>query len=235
MRDADNRVLPFLASTIDFPDHGTAFELCKPLTNYRVSSAEQQQHLDDEAGEFIVKIKVQVAAPNSDTPATGPSTTTAAELAALQRFTHARNPHVPHLVCYRSIQQPGDTASPLPGGFITFTVMTKLPGDALVGRFWSPTYTLEQRQDISQHFLQALQSVRALAIEPKDCALRNVLWAADIKYCGIIDFELWQECSASDATAVLDDGQKELQLQQWGLARRPVSKDWWQEWSLHMR
>ncbi|RMZ80444.1 hypothetical protein DV737_g3009, partial [Chaetothyriales sp. CBS 132003] len=206
MRDVDNHVLPFLEPTIDFPDHNTAFKLCKPLTDYRVA-----------------------------TPAAGPSTTTAAELAALHRFTQARNPHVPHLVCYRSTQQPEAAASPLPGGFITFTVMTKLPGDALWGRFWSPTYTAEQRQEISQHFLRALQSVRALGVEPKDCALRNVLWAADSRRCGIIDFELWDECVTSHASALSDDGQAELQLQQWGLARRPASNNWWQEWFRHMR
>jgi hypothetical protein len=44
----------------------------------------------------------------------------------------------------------------------------------------------------------------------------------------IIDFELWNETKDT----ISDE---KTELQRWGLERRPPPKDWWAEWSLHMR
>jgi hypothetical protein len=242
MEDTEGQQLPFLTKVVDFPEHGASYELLEPLTNYRVchdgTPAEarivftcrqsvpdsQQNHHGDE--EYIMKIKVQVAAPGSDRPENGPSTTTAAELKALQTFTEAKNPVAPHLVCHKRTQQV--SSGPMPGGFMTFIVMTKMPGSSMFGRYWS-AYVGSERDEIAQVFLEALKSIYALGIEPKDCALRNVLWEEETKKCSIIDFELWGESKERK----FEDGKKELQ--KWGLAYRPVSKDWWAEWQVHMR
>ena len=242
MEDTEGQTLPFLTRTVDFAEHNASYELLKPLTNYRVchdgmpaearivfsckrtASGPQQNGHSDEG--YIMKIKIQVSAPGSDKPENGPSTTTAAELTALESFTQAKNPYVPHLVCYQRTQQ--GFAGPVPGGYMTFIVMTKVPGIDMFGRFWS-AYVGSEREEISSHFLEALKSIYALGIEPKDCALRNVLWEAATKKCSIIDFELWEESQEKK----FEDGKKELQ--KWGLAYRPVSKDWWHEWKVHMR
>ena len=242
MEDTEGLALPFLSKVVDFLEHGTSYELLKALTNYRVchdgtpaearvvfscrrtASDSQQYGQSDE--EYIMKIKVQVSAPGSDQPQNGPSTTTAAELKALEMFTVAKNLSVPHLVCYQRLQQ-GSTG-PMPGGYMTFIIMTKMPGIDMFGRFWS-AYVGSERDEISEHFLEGLKSVFALGIKPLDCALRNVLWEAETKTCSIIDFELWEESKEKK----FEDGKKELQ--RWGLAYRPVSKDWWNEWQIHMR
>ena len=242
MEDTEGQTLAFLTKKIYFPDHVTSYELLEPLTNYRVChdgtppearivftcrrpvADSQQNGYSDE--EYIMKIKVQVSASGNDKPDNGPSTTTEAELKALDMFTEAKNPSVPHLVCYKRTQQ--DASGPMPGGFMTFIVMTKMPGDSMFGRFWS-AYVGSERDEISEHFLEALKSIFALGIEPKDCALRNVLWEAETKKCSIIDFELWEESKKK----MFEDDKKELQ--RWGLAYRPVAKDWWDEWKIHMR
>lgn len=45
---------------------------------------------------------------------------------------------------------------PLPGGYITYTVMTKVPGDSLLSLgFW--TLDVNEREEIVQAFLSALR------------------------------------------------------------------------------
>jgi len=153
------------------------------------------------------------------------STTTRAEVKALQRFRDANSTHAPWLVEYKHAIQGAD--GPLPGGYLTFTVMTKMPGDSLHNLYyWG--MSSEEREEITSEFLRALRSIYALGIEPVDCALRNVLWERETRRCTIIDFELWRETDGP-----VEDESKELQ--RWGLARQPSAKSWWEAWNTQWR
>lgn len=102
----------------------------------------------------------------------GPSTTTAAELTALQKFRDAKTDFAPQLVAFH--QQPQDDRGPLPGGFITFTIMTKLPGFALFGKYWN--LDSSERDQIVPKAVQALRALNEIGIEPTDRGMRNVIW-----------------------------------------------------------
>lgn len=154
-------------------------------------------------------------------PVDGPSTTTAHELKALTTFRDAKANFAPQLVAY--CQKPQDSRGPFPGGFLTFTVMTKLPGDALFGRFWN-TMTGQEREEIVPLATKALRSIYALGIEPIDRGMRNVIWEPQTKQCSIIDFELWNETEKTFAD-------EKAELQRWGLIRTPPAKDHWAAWN----
>lgn len=82
------------------------------------------------------------------------STTTRAELRALETFRGASTEHAPHLVHYKQAIQ-GDNA-PLPGEYLNFTVMTKMPGDSLHNLYyWG--MPAEEREVIVKEFLVALR------------------------------------------------------------------------------
>ena len=237
MGSVDEALPPFLASLkiVNFPD-GTSFELLEPITTfrhchdgsprearivYRCKRAKAASAPDDE-DEFIMKLKVQADGPNCE-PQEGPSTTTAAEIKALEIFTKADSPIAPHLVAWkRDVQGPEGL---LPGGYLNYLVMTKMPGKALFDIRYVD-FSKEKKDEISQIFLQALKSVYDLHIDPIDRGLRNVLWDPETRKCSIIDFELWDEISAPPA---VDDTK---QLQRWGLARTPAAKGHWEAWNL---
>lgn len=101
-----------------------------------------------------------------------------------------------------------------------------MPGISLFGKFWNmPT---AEREEITTKSLEALRNVYGLGIEPIDRGMRNVIWDAETKHVGIIDFELWNEVSEVFKDQVTE-------LQRWGLARRPPPRDWWVEWNFHGR
>lgn len=90
----------------------------------------------------------------SDEPEPESSTTTRAELKALTRFREANTTYAPVLVGFKKAIQ-GDKG-PLPGGYITYTVMTQMPGDSLHNLYyWGMSD--EERQEIVQYFLVALR------------------------------------------------------------------------------
>lgn len=102
--------------------------------------------------------------------------------------------------------------------------MTLMPGLPLFAQnYWNKPAA--EREEIVGKFMRALNGVYALGIEPIDCGLRNVMWDGEKGVCSIIDFELWR---STDEKAV---GDEVKELQRWGLARRPPSKDWWSEWN----
>lgn len=90
----------------------------------------------------------------SHEPEAGPSTTTSAELEALQIFHDANSAYAPHLVDFKQTTQGPNGL--LPGGYLTFTVMTKMPGESLHNlNFWGmPT---EEREEIVKEFSIALR------------------------------------------------------------------------------
>lgn len=91
-------------------------------------------------------------------PQQGPSTTTADELKALEIFQRAQTPYAPQLVAWKRGVQ-GDNG-PLPGGYLTFTVMTKLPGDMLFNLRYS-AMPLAEQGEIRRKFLEALRYRRS--------------------------------------------------------------------------
>lgn len=172
---------------------------------------------------FVIKVKVQLPA-EGQTPQPGPSTTTKAELKALEMFRDAESSYAPQLVAFCRMVQ--DHRGPCPGGFLTFTVMTKLPGQSLFGKFWNMTQ--QERDEITPKALEALRSIYALGIEPVDRGLRNVIWHPETKQCSIIDFEIWNPINGTFANETNE-------LQRWGLLRTPVAKDHWTAWNMMYR
>ena len=82
------------------------------------------------------------------------SNTTRAELKALETFRVASLEHAPHLVHYKQAIQGAN--GPLPGGYLTFTVMTKMPGDSLHNLYyWG--MPANEREVIVKEFLVALR------------------------------------------------------------------------------
>lgn len=231
----------FLPRTITFPNN-TTWELISPITELRschdgvpaesriLFTCRQTSPAasSDSPKEAIVKVKVQIPGgdrrPQND-PHPGPSSTTAEELKALEIFAKASLPHVPHLFASTIKQQPDN--GPLPGGYITYLLMTHLPGTPL---FLQKYYEMspDQHKNICTKFLDVLRTVYATGVEPVDCGLRNVMWEARTETLSIIDFELWRPTDQ-------DVGDETKELQRWGLARRPASRDWWVEWNTHGR
>jgi hypothetical protein len=241
MGSTDGSCPEFIAKVIEFPG-GISYQLSQPLTNFKschdgtpaesrivfICKQVQSDQSGDHEKEFVVKIKVQISHNYLNTlqePQAEPSTTTSAELKALKLFTEASNPNVPHLVAFKQEAQGADGL--LPGGYITYTVMTKLPGRNLLDlQYW--TIASKEREKIMDEFWHGLRSIYDLGIEPIDRALRNVLWEQETQKCTIVDFELWHE--AKEKTP-----DRTHELQKWGLARRPAPQDWWGEWNAHMR
>ena len=153
-------------------------------------------------------------------PSEGPSTTTEHELRALTMFRDANLPCAPQLVAYHRQKQ--DDRGPLPGGYLTFTIMTKMQGHALFGKFWN--MSAAEREEIVPKAVKALHSIYMLGIEPVDRGLRNLIWDPESKQCSIIDFEIWHETEKTF-------GDEKAEMQRWGLIRTPPAKDHWVAWN----
>jgi hypothetical protein len=166
--------LPFLDQTIKFPD-GTSFERLESITDFRqchgvvpperriiyrcrqlLPSSDISPHEDQQ--QFIMKIKVQIPEStdtNNSAPDSQPtqSDATSHELSALKIFHDAETNYGPRLVAFDSQRQGSEGL--LPGGYVSCTVMSTLPGKSLFDLgYWS----LEEndRMEIQQRFLEAL-------------------------------------------------------------------------------
>lgn len=231
----------FIPKVIQFPGE-ISYELSQPLTEFKschdgtpaesriVFTCKQNKpgQSDDGREEFVVKIKVQISHNYFGTlqePQSEPSTTTSAELKALTVFTEAENCHVPRLMAFKQEEQGPNGL--LPGGYISYTILTKLPGRNLYDlQYWSLPST--ERDLIMDEFWRALQSIFDLGIEPIDRGLRNVLWERETNKCTIVDFEVWYDAKEKAPN-------RKHELQRWGLERRPAPQNWWAEWNAHMR
>jgi hypothetical protein len=173
--------LPFLPKTITFPSVTSYERLFPPITDFRqchgvtpperrilyrcrrlspsspedttTPPGDQQQH-------FILKIKVQIPEPQSDTtqpasPTSQPSQSdaTAHELSALEIFRDAGTDYGPRLVDFDSQRQHPNGL--LPGGYISCTIMSTIPGKSLFDLgYWS--LEADDRAEIQERFLEAL-------------------------------------------------------------------------------
>lgn len=87
-------------------------------------------------------------------PLPGPSETTTAELKALKTFRDASAEGVPHLI--HSQCSPQGSSGPFPGGYISYIVMTKVPGqDLMAAKFWS--LSDDEKEERRQAFLSVLK------------------------------------------------------------------------------
>lgn len=145
--------MDFLPRTVT--SNGRVFERMEAMTDYREchdSSIREARILFlCRAGEvYVMKVKVQLA--EADVRA---SEGTEREVMALKTL---RAP-APSLVAFESMVQAND--GPLPGGYITFTIMTRMPGtDLLEYKYWS--IGIQERLLIQKQFLLALRFVMGL-------------------------------------------------------------------------
>jgi len=166
--------LPFLDQKINFSD-GTSYERLESITDFRqchgVVPPERRilyrcrrlspssPHEDQQ--QFIMKIKVQIPEPPDTTqpsPTSSPSPptqsdATSRELSALKIFRDAETNYGPRLVAFDSQRQGPEGL--LPGGYVSCTVMSTLPGKSLFDLgYWS--LEEDDRAEIQQRFLEAL-------------------------------------------------------------------------------
>lgn len=226
----------FVDKIISFPDDNT-YERIRPITDLRKDPGEgrilyicNRQPEDAELGsmghsateKLVLKVKAQWPGPQNLIHK-GPSPMTEAELKALKKFSDENILNVPHLMSWKKATQGPDGIHP--GGYIIYTVMTRVPGESLwdLG-YWSMESS--QRAEIQQIFLKKLREIRKLGIAPYDCALRNILWDKHSRQVGIVDFEHYHE-----TTEPIENEKEELQ--RWGLAQRPPPGTWHTEWFMH--
>lgn len=89
-------------------------------------------------------------------PIEGPSSHTLDELKALKIFADTKSPSLPHLLSWKTAVQGAD--GPMPGGYIAYVVMTRMPGlDLLELKFWSMPEDLQE--EIRKNFLVAIKCV----------------------------------------------------------------------------
>jgi len=167
--EAQFPIPPYIDRIIEFDD-GKSYELLQPLTTFRhchdgtppearmVFICRLREQADAGTQEYVVKVKIRVPARGQDDDSEAPeaesSTTTRAELKALMKFREAKTTYAPLFVNYKKAVQ--GSSGPLPGGYMTFTVMTKMPGDSLHNLyFWGMSE--EEREEIVQEFLVALR------------------------------------------------------------------------------
>ncbi|KAK5110818.1 hypothetical protein LTR62_005529 [Meristemomyces frigidus] len=220
--------------------NGYHYERSQAITDYRRDPGEARvlylcrRAADDEPWKpdakeqtFIMKVKVQVpprpASNDATEPLPGPSDTTADERKALQKFRESSLNGVPHLVASKCVAQAA--TGPFPGGYVSYTIMTLMPGqDLMETKFWS----LDDgtKAIIRDAFVNLLKNIWRLDIAPYDCALRNIIWDPETRRCSIVDFEHYE--SAKDPVNMHENEE----MQRWGIVQRPASSHWAVEWGL---
>jgi hypothetical protein len=170
--------LPFLDPVIQSSD-GTSFERLDSITDFRQchgvvplerrilyrcrrlsSSSPPSTTTCNAKDDYILKVKVQIPDPDSS-PTSHPETpahsnATNHELDALKIFRDASTAYAPRLVAFETLRQSPEGL--LPEGYISCTIMSKLPGKSLFDLgYWS--LGPEDREKIQQQFLEALTYV----------------------------------------------------------------------------
>ncbi|KAF2868847.1 hypothetical protein BDV95DRAFT_630513 [Massariosphaeria phaeospora] len=151
-------------------------------------------------------------------PVEEPHESTIQEQAALMWLGMNNAPYSPHLLAYGSDNvTPESDPERMVGGYIVFTVMTKLPGKRItIDWYWR--LELAERDEIRKAFKTALLSTWRHHIYPKDSALRNLLWDEQERKCYIVDFEDYNMVKFEDPEAKWVDDYFEF----WKLAEKPV-------------
>lgn len=137
------------------------------------------------------------------------------ELQVLRRATDMECEHTPRLLSWKEEKQTWDMW--VPGGYIVFILMSKLPGIRLSRSIFNDQfYSLEKRNQIREAFRVALTSFFRLRSEPMDSKLENLIWDQATGRCYMIDFEDCQDVAPyPEHVSRWDDAEWFL----WGLAR----------------
>ncbi|KAK5739422.1 hypothetical protein LTR17_005327 [Elasticomyces elasticus] len=232
---------------------GKSYERLEPMTDYRRDPGEARilylcrPNPKDGAKSddlCVMKVKVQYVTVNicmepetdthrvpprsaSDDPTEslpGPSATTAAEWLALQQFRDENVEGVPHVIATQC--SPQGPHGPFPGGYISYTIMTRMPGqDLMACKFWSMEDAV--KEEVRQAFVALLKSIWRLGIAPYDCALRNIIWDAQTRQCSIVDFEHY--LPAKDPINMTE----REEMERWGIMQRKPPSHWAVEWGLY--
>ncbi|KAK3647029.1 hypothetical protein LTR56_008195 [Elasticomyces elasticus] len=215
---------------------GKSYERLEPITDYRRDPGEARilylcrpNPEDAKSNDLcVMKVKVQVpprsASDDPTEPLPGPSATTAAEWLALQQFRDENVEGVPHIVASQC--SPQGPEGPFPGGYISYTIMTRMPGqDLMACKFWSMEDAM--KEEIRQAFVALLKSIWRLGIAPYDCALRNIIWDEQTRQCSIVDFEHY--LPAKDPINMTE----RKEMERWGIVQRKPPSHWAVEWGLY--
>lgn len=148
---------------------------CRRVTSNPPPASLSNPKIDDkvheEEGEqkdFILKIKIQIPSPDSSSSPQNslknspnhhhltPSPPTLHEQHALSLFQQTNTPNVPNLLTTQTTPQPSSSPFLPDEGYISYTVMTCLPGKSLfeIG-YWS--LEPEVREEIKREFLAVLR------------------------------------------------------------------------------
>ncbi|EFR00134.1 hypothetical protein MGYG_03140 [Nannizzia gypsea CBS 118893] len=162
----------------------------------------------------IAKIRMQI--PNDyDVPApTKPqksSFRTSLEVLSLKELTEAGSTCTPKLLDLAFFKQIRKN-DPLPGGFLTFIIMERLPGRNLVNFHELP---MSERDQVRLAFAKTIREFYARGYTHWDPHRRNLMWDREDKKCYIIDLE--------DVCQLDDDYPRkvftpERDFQVWGIA-----------------
>ncbi|KAK2802116.1 hypothetical protein FQN50_007480 [Emmonsiellopsis sp. PD_5] len=161
----------------------------------------------------IAKIRTQIPNDPEDPSSTKPyngSSRSGFEWVNLRDLTERGSTCTPKLLDFVSLDQGKD--DPVPGGFIFFIVMERLPGRNLVN---FDTLPMSERDQVRLAFAKAIREFYSFRFVHTDPHRRNLMWDPENKKCYIIDLE--------DAYQINDDakGKKfipERDFHTWGIA-----------------
>ncbi|KAI2005939.1 hypothetical protein LOY97_000220 [Ophidiomyces ophidiicola] len=161
---------------------GTAVYSCRQIINGRA------------ANEAIVKVRFQVPPeyPTSYNPEvrrklalSNPTVWTQHEIASLRHFNQKGCKVTPKLLYVkRSLQEWEDL--PVPGGYVVFILMQKVPGVPLID-FWK--YDFDKREKIRAVFQESLKELFRYHARPRDTHLGNIIYDEEGNKCWFIDYE----------------------------------------------
>ncbi|KKZ60974.1 hypothetical protein EMCG_04397 [[Emmonsia] crescens] len=144
--------------------------------------------------EAIVKVRLQVPPkypPNLNPHVrrklalTNPSFWTAAEVSNLRHFNQKGCKVTPKLLAVKRSLQEWD-CMPVPGGYLVFMVMERVPGVPLVD-FWD--YDFEKREKIRAAFQEGLKELFSHHGRPMDNHLGNIIYDEENNKCWFVDYE----------------------------------------------
>ncbi|KAL1962842.1 hypothetical protein VTN77DRAFT_9117 [Rasamsonia byssochlamydoides] len=113
------------------------------------------------------------------------------EITALGQLTKAGCSCTPTLFAWKQEKQ--ESHMWIPGGFLVYILMEKLPGIRL-DNVWS--LDREERDEVRKSFKEAWEECRACGVINMDRSCRNLLWDRAAKKCYILDFEQWVRAKA---------------------------------------
>ncbi|KAK2812028.1 hypothetical protein FQN50_001737 [Emmonsiellopsis sp. PD_5] len=138
--------------------------------------------------EAIIKVRMQIPPKEGVDPAQyatpQPSSTTISEIVCLEYFNEKGCSVTPRLLHKEKILQGPNLA--MPGGYIVFIVMEKVPGVPLTD-FW--TYDRPKRDRIREAFRKGMTEISSFGGYSIDMCLRNLVYDEQEDKCYFVDYE----------------------------------------------